>query len=64
MKFDSEYDLLSQQVRLRYRRIIEEREKIIEAFIAETGLKPSEIELVEIRSLDEISWYVRKRKTA
>jgi hypothetical protein len=37
------------------------REKILKAFIAETGLKPSECEQVFVHRPDGHSWFVRKR---
>lgn len=45
------------------RRVSEQREAIIEAFLAETGLMPSECEQVETINADGTrSWYVRKRE--
>lgn len=47
-------------------RVMRNREAIVEAFIAETGLKPSECELVEeTRSTSlgyQVVFYVRRRK--
>jgi len=43
--------------------IAQNKEKILEAFIAETGCLPSEIEMVhEPKGIDGWVWYVRKRK--
>ena len=50
------------EVRLLYAEIMKNRERILEAFIAETGLKPSEIEMVQINDYDKIRWYVQKRE--
>lgn len=54
--------------RQKYESILANREKILEAFIAETGYLPSEVEQVEQR-LDESGnphtisqWFVRKRQ--
>ena len=44
-----------------YEKIMNNREKYMEAFIAETGLKPSECEIVEKRNKNEIAFYIRKR---
>lgn len=44
-----------------YTEILKDRQKILEAFIAETGLKPSECEQVVTRTENEIKWYVQKR---
>ena len=44
------------------KKIIQTREIIVEAFIAETGLKPSEIEQVEERTESGARWYLQKRK--
>lgn len=41
--------------------IMDQRIKIVEAFIAETGLKPSEIEMVETGGANERAWFLRKR---
>ncbi len=63
MERDIQYALLVKQVNERYKIIMKKREQIVEAFIAETGLKPSECEMVEKRCLDNrIVWYIRKRK--
>jgi hypothetical protein len=42
--------------------IYRNREKILEAFIAETGLKPSECEQVEICGNNGFRFYVKKRE--
>lgn len=44
-----------------YQAIIEQREGILKAFIAETGLKPSECEQILIYNEQGISCYIRKR---
>ena len=49
---------LNEEVKKLYRRINENREKIMEAFIAETGLLPSECEMVE----QDTRWWIRKRR--
>ncbi len=41
--------------------IMEQREEILNAFIAETGLKPSECEQVIETDGMLIRWYIRKR---
>jgi len=46
-----------------YNTIMAQREKYLRAWIAETGLLPSECELVEERHKDKIVIYMRKRKT-
>ena len=50
------------EVRLLYAEIMKNREKVLEAFIAETGFKPSEIKMVQINDYDKIRWYVQKRE--
>ena len=45
-----------------YNSILEEREKIVRGFIAETGLKPSEIETVEQGTPEGFVWYVRPKQ--
>ena len=46
------------------RLVLAQREAVIEAFIAETGLLPSECEQVEQTHTDGTkTWYVRKRET-
>jgi hypothetical protein len=46
-----------------WREVLNQREEILKAFIAETGLYPSECEQVEQRNPDgTITWFVRKRK--
>jgi hypothetical protein len=54
---------LESLVRRKVEHIMANRERIVEAFIAETGLRPSEIEQVEERSEDgrTVRYYVRKR---
>ena len=47
--------------RFMWNRILEQREQIIEAFIAETGCKPSECEQVMEATEGGYTWYVRKR---
>ena len=42
--------------------IMKQREFIVEAFIAETGCMPSEIEQIEERTESGIKWYLRKRQ--
>jgi hypothetical protein len=42
--------------------IYKRREEILEAFIAETGCKPSECEMVITRTPTGYQWYVRRRK--
>jgi hypothetical protein len=37
-------------------------EVLCQAFISETGLKPSECELVEQNKGNEIVWFIRKRE--
>ena len=59
---DIKYETFQQSLSSKYQEIMSEREKIVEAFIAETGLKPSEIELVEERTMTGAIWYVRKRE--
>jgi hypothetical protein len=41
-----------------------EREKILAAFIAETGLHPSECEQVTVHGTNGMRWYIRKRDLA
>ena len=49
--------------REKYRQVMKQREHIVEAFVAETGLFPSEIEQIEQHhSNGDISWYLRKRE--
>jgi len=43
-------------------RVAAEKEKIIEAFLAETGLMPSECELVQVTEDHEIRWFIRRRE--
>ncbi|MCP3968682.1 MAG: hypothetical protein GY718_20465 [Lentisphaerae bacterium] len=43
-----------------YDGIIVNREEILKAFIAETGLRPSECE--QVFSQDRLTWYVRKKR--
>lgn len=38
-----------------------EREKVLRAFIAETGCLPSEIEQVTVHGQNGMRWYLRKR---
>jgi hypothetical protein len=38
-----------------------ERERIFAAFVAETGLHPSECEQVTIHGTNGMRWYIRKR---
>lgn len=44
------------------KRIMENREKYVTAWIAETGLKPSECEIVEQHNFGEIVVFMRKRE--
>ncbi|HDY68755.1 hypothetical protein LCGC14_2039520 [marine sediment metagenome] len=54
--------VLAEYMKILIERIVKNREKIIEAFIAETGLKPSECEQVIESRVDGTSFYIRKRK--
>jgi len=55
--------ILRQKARLKYAEVMGQREHIVEAFIAETGLFPSEIEQIEQHHDNgNISWYLRKRE--
>ena len=47
-----------------YDRVMASREAILEAFMAETGLRPSEIEQVQVNEPDCVRWYVRRRVDA
>lgn len=55
-------DLLTQRVIDAMRRINEQREQIIEAFLAETGCSPSECEQVVQHTPDGLCWFVRRRE--
>ena len=48
-------------MRRNYVRILEHKEEILEAFIAKYGCEPDEMEIVETRGIDEVSWRVRKK---
>lgn len=54
----SVYDLADKA----YRNIISNRCKILEAFIAETGYKPSEIEQVIITDKNTTRYFLRRKK--
>jgi hypothetical protein len=41
-----------------------ERERILAAFFAETGLLPSECEQVTVHGTNGMRWYIRKRDQA
>lgn len=45
----------------RWDAVLAQREKILEAFIAETGLKPSEVIQIEQRTPDGMIWYPAKK---
>lgn len=45
-----------------YGRVLANRESILEAFVAETGYLPSEIEQVEVHEGDTVRWFVRRRE--
>ena len=54
---------LHQAVIARWEAVMTSREAILEAFIAETGLKPSECEQVSRTEADgTIVWFVRRRQ--
>jgi hypothetical protein len=52
---------LAQNSELLYKRIMQQRESILEAFIAETGLRPSECMQVVKNTLTRTEWYVRPK---
>lgn len=55
-------DMVKYKMKRFFYNIMKQREEILKAFIAETGLLPSEVEQVEVQHPDgTISWYVRKR---
>lgn len=57
------WDVLQKRVADAMRRVTRQREQIIEAFLAETGLMPSECEQVEEIQKDGTRvWYIRKRE--
>jgi len=63
----SEINFLTKEIReALYTKVIENREKLVAAFIAETGLKPSECELVEYRNIsngvEDCVVSIRKKK--
>ena len=60
-EMDKHFKRLSSIAEHKTRKILKQREKITEAFIAETGLKPSEIEMVITNVNGDITWYLRKR---
>lgn len=46
-----------------YEAIIQQREFVIKAFIAQTGLKPDEVEqVIQLTSEGHWRWYLRKRQ--
>jgi len=45
-----------------YADIIKQREQIVEAFIAETGLKPSEIVQIVEKDINGIRWYLKRKE--
>ncbi len=51
-------DKLHEVAMARYEAVLAQREKLLEAFIAETGLRPSEIVLVEQQTPDGEPWPV------
>lgn len=56
------FELQKEFVSLYVNDLIKQRHKILEAFIAETGLLPSEIIQVAQQNLDgTISWYLKKK---
>lgn len=42
-------------------RVVSMKETLLTAFLAETGCKPSECEIVEVREATTVLWFVRKR---
>lgn len=54
-------DIIADQVTKRMEFIARNRERLVEAFIAETGCKPSEAELVEVRDLNQTRIFIRPR---
>lgn len=52
---------VAQESELMYKRVMMQREKILEAFIAETGLRPSECVQVIENTLTKTEWYVKPK---
>jgi len=61
-KESSQVDTLVSLASEKFKEIIKQRESILTAFIAETGLKPSEIEQVEEKTESGVVWYLRQRQ--
>ena len=55
------FEEIHRSAQKRYEEILRQREMILEAFIAETGLKQSEIVQVEQHTPQGHIWYVAKR---